>query len=54
MRADVSLTPWRQEARKHGYASCIALPLLLNGEVLEVLVAAEASSMESGNSTVCT
>jgi PAS domain S-box-containing protein len=33
-RADPSLAPWREEALKRGYASGIALPILLNDPVL--------------------
>jgi len=36
-RADSSVTPWREEALKRGYASSIALPILLNDHVLGAL-----------------
>jgi PAS domain S-box-containing protein len=37
VQADQSLDPWREEALKRGYASTIALPILLNAHVLGAL-----------------
>ena len=37
IQADHSLAPWREEALKRGYASTIALPVLLNAHVLGAL-----------------
>jgi PAS domain S-box-containing protein len=37
IRADPSLAPWREEALKRGYASSIALPILLPNQVLGAL-----------------
>ncbi len=34
---DPEFDPWREEAIRQGYGSCIALPLVANGEVLGVL-----------------
>jgi PAS domain S-box-containing protein len=38
MLTDPSLAPWREEARKRGYASSITLPLFLHGQVLGALM----------------
>ena len=37
IQADHSLVPWREEALKRGYASTIALPILLDAHVLGAL-----------------
>jgi PAS domain S-box-containing protein len=37
MRADPSLAPWRDAAVAHGYASCVALPLIMHGTRLGVI-----------------
>jgi PAS domain S-box-containing protein len=44
-----SLAPWREEALKRGYASSIALPILLNDQVLGALTiyAEEADAFDS-------
>ncbi len=36
--ADSRFAPWRQQARKYGYASCIALPLRSNDQVFGALI----------------
>ena len=36
--ADVRFAPWHQQARKYGYASCIALPLMENEQVFGALI----------------
>ncbi|MBD1401728.1 ATP-binding protein [Pelovirga terrestris] len=36
--ADFRFNPWLKEARKYGYASCIALPLIDNGRTFGALV----------------
>lgn len=37
IRSDPSFAPWREEALRRGYASCLALPLKNDGDVLGVL-----------------
>jgi PAS domain S-box-containing protein len=37
MRADPTLAPWREAAVAHGYASCVALPLIMHGTRLGVI-----------------
>jgi len=37
MRADPNLAPWRDAAVAHGYASCVALPLIMHGTRLGVI-----------------
>lgn len=41
--------PWRDDAIRHGYASCVALPLRINGEVFGALnvYAAEADAFDA-------
>ncbi len=36
--SDPSLAAWREEAQKRGYASCISLPLIAQGQVLGALM----------------
>lgn len=36
-RADPTLAPWRDAAVAHGYASCVALPLIMHGTSLGVM-----------------
>jgi GAF domain-containing protein len=36
-RADPTLLPWRDAAVAHGYASCVALPLIMHGTRLGVM-----------------
>lgn len=38
IQADPATSPWREHARQHGYASCIALPLMEEGHSFGVLV----------------
>ncbi|WP_137009946.1 EAL domain-containing protein [Aquitalea aquatilis] len=38
IKADPSVFPWRDIATDHGYQSCMALPLIANGQTLAVLV----------------
>ncbi len=37
IQTDPAFAPWREEARKRGYASSMALPLRVNGEVIGAL-----------------
>ncbi len=37
MNADANMTPWRDAARANGYRSCIALPLIVEDQVLGAL-----------------
>lgn len=37
IQTDPAFVPWREEARKRGYASSMALPLRVNGEVIGAL-----------------
>jgi PAS domain S-box-containing protein len=36
--SDPELAPWREEAMQRGYASCIALPLITDGQAMGVLM----------------
>jgi PAS domain S-box-containing protein len=56
MLVDPSLAPWRDEARKRGYASSITLPLFLDGQVLGALTvyAEEPDAFDSAEMALLT
>ncbi len=46
---DPNFTPWRAEALKRGYAACIALPLLIDGQVIGALNIYSTHSVNLGS-----